>query len=201
MKRINGKQLIIFDCDGVLFHSEDANMAYFETCLEKTARVPLKGNLRKQAAYMSVRQLFQQILDNPSDVEEAYQISQKIPYDPYLPLIKPTFNFDELLLPVKEEKYLAIATNRGQSLTKLFKYFNLFKYFHYKVSAYDNPPKPAPDMLYACCDYFGESPKSALFIGDSASDGEAASSAGIDYIHIGNHDTFNCIKSMPELFK
>lgn len=139
MKRINGKQLIIFDCDGVLFHSEDANMAYFETCLEKTARVPLKGNLRKQAAYMSVRQLFQQILDNPSDVEEAYQISQKIPYDPYLPLIKPTFNFDELLLPVKEEKYLAIATNRGQSLTKLFKYFNLFKYFHYKVSAYDNP--------------------------------------------------------------
>jgi len=198
---IQTKTLLIFDCDGVLFNSGKANLAYFEKCLKETLNIPLAGHLREKATYMSVRQLFQELIENPEEVEEMYRISQEIPYDPYLPLIKPAFDFERFLLPLREEKYLAIATNRAKSLVKLFKYFNLFKYFHYKTSTCNAAPKPAPDMLFNCCDYFDVEPADTLFIGDAISDKKAAAGAHITYIHIGTTPDTLCIDSVPELLK
>ena len=122
------KTLIIFDCDGVLFHSEDANLAYFEKCLQEVLNMTLTGDLREKATYMSVKQLLQEIVDDSHDVEKLYRQTQEIPYDPFLHLIKPAFDFEKYLLPLKNDKYLAIATNRAKSLVKLFKYFNLFRF-------------------------------------------------------------------------
>lgn len=199
MTEFTNKKILIFDCDGVLFHSEEANLAYFEICLKKTAGIPLKGELRRKATYMSVLQLFQEIYDTPRKAENAYRKSQEIPYDPYLPLITPTFDFEEHLPCLKKEKFLAIATNRSKSMNKLTRHFNLSRYFHYTISAREAPPKPAPDMLLSCCDYFNSSPASALFIGDSDSDAEAAKNAGISYIHIGEHDTYRSFDTTENL--
>lgn len=198
---IDEKMLIIFDCDGVLFHSEDANLAYFEKCLHETLNMSLSGDLREKATYMSVKQLFMEIEPDMKKVEELYSRSQEIPYDPYLPLIKPAFNFEKTLLPLKEKKYLAVATNRAKSLVKLFKYFNLFEYFHYKVSAYSSAPKPAPDMLFECCDYFDVETGDSVFIGDSLSDQKAADSAGIAYISIGKNSEVPFVETPAGLFK
>ena len=197
---LSDKKLLIFDCDGVLFHSEEANIAYFEECLRRTNQGPLDEELRAKAAYMAIAQLFSEIISDPQEAAKAYEISQAIPYDPYLSRMNRAFDFEEVLLPLKEQFFLAVASNRSISLTKIFRHFDLFDFFHFKVSARDRKPKPAPDMLLACLDYFGFTASEAIFIGDAVSDAEAAKNGGIDYIHVGNDSRFQCISSVASLF-
>ncbi len=181
------KKLLIFDCDGVLYNSEKANLSYFMTCLEKAGYNSLSEELIPKVAYLSIRQLASLLTDDVNEVDRIFQISQTIPYDPFISELEPYFDFEKELSLLKQKYYLAVATNRGVSLNKLFKAFNLFDYFHYKVSTLDAEPKPSPDMLQKCMKYFDVTVDESIFIGDAITDREAAESISMDFIMVGGN--------------
>lgn len=182
------RNLIIFDCDGVLFDSHKANLAFFDHCLSQLNMDPVTGETREKVHYLSVQQLAAMITTDSKTQEHIITTCRSQDYIPFIPLLEPTCNLEKTLAPLREHYYLAVASNRAHSLTSLFSWFNLYDHFHFKVSTLDAPPKPAPDMLQTCLRYFDLTPGKALFIGDAITDQEAAHRAGIAFRWYGAGD-------------
>ncbi|MDR2105444.1 MAG: HAD family hydrolase, partial [Deferribacteraceae bacterium] len=74
------------------------------------------------------------------------------------------------------------------------------RYFSFIITRADAEPKPSPDGLNKILDKFGQT--SAVYIGDSAVDYEAAQNAGIDFIgYKTNIEGVNSISKHSEIFK
>lgn len=80
---------------------------------------------------------------------------------------------------------LAIATNKGpHSLQRALHESGLDAFFKVTRAAGQAPPKPCPQMIEDIMSFFGVSPSQTLMIGDSVSDIEMASHAGVDAIGV-----------------
>lgn len=198
---LSDKQLLIFDCDGVLFDSHDANVAYFNECLAAGGYPPVREEEHGPVNYMSVRQLIDALITDREEAERVHRLAMTLPYEPYLPKLKPLFDFQAVLGELRKSHYLAVASNRGKSLSMVFRYFNLYDYFHFKVSVLHARPKPDPDMLLHCLAYFDLAPDRAVFLGDAVTDLRAARAACIPYIAVGEGEGDARIKSAVELLK
>jgi len=196
---LNGKKLIIFDCDGVLFNSQEANISYFNQCLQIAGYPPIQNELRDFVTYMSILQLINKIIPDQNEAERVLNISRTVEYDSFIDKLIPLFDFRKVLTPLNNKFFLAVASNRGISLTKLFRHFNLFRYFHFKVSTLEAKPKPDPEMLFKCMNYFNAEIPETIFIGDSISDRMTADNSGIDFIQIGNDKEVSQIESVENL--
>jgi phosphoglycolate phosphatase len=198
MGLLRNKQLLIFDCDGVLFDSHDANIAYFNSCLEASGHPPLEKELQDKVVYMSVRQLIDEIIYDPHEADRIFDACQDVDYSKFIPKLMPLFDFDHVLARLKQSYTLSMATNRGRSLDALFSHFRLERFFSYRISTLEAKPKPDPEMLVKCMERFGAEKSETVYIGDTPNDRAAAINAGIDCILIGGTGESD-IKSVSEL--
>ena len=77
---------------------------------------------------------------------------------------------------------LAVATNRGNSMSEILSHFELDHYFSAVVTSRDvERPKPHPDMLLLAAEKLALPLDRLLFVGDSIYDKMAAESAGISF--------------------
>ncbi len=196
---IKNKKLIIFDCDGVLFESAAANRAYFNKCLDLAGYERIPEQMINEVEYMSVKQLIDMFIQDKYKAEKMFELTLTVPYEPFISEIIPNFNFDEILLLLKDKYYLAVATNRGRSIDTLFHHFDLFRYFHFKISTLNARSKPDPEMIYKCLEYFNLEKGEAFFIGDSESDYNCANNAGVDFLWFGKDKPEPMIKAGIEL--
>ncbi len=184
---LQDKKLLIFDCDGVIFNSHKANTEYFFTCLRQAGIHAIPDEFLGKIRYLSLRQLIHEIFGDSPEGERVYSISLTIDYEPFLEMITPLFNLNEVLGQLKSRFYTAVASNRGRSLEQVLRYFCLDEFFHFTISSVDARPKPDPDMLFKCVDFFNVSREETLFFGDSISDYTAAVHAGIPFIWVGDN--------------
>ncbi len=199
MKYLQDKKLLIFDCDGVLFDSEEANRNYFYDSMAIAGYTELPEHIEQYVGYMSMSQLINQFIEDSDEQKRVFDICMQNPYDSYITLLKPLADFNVLFNNLRSNYLLSMATNRGKSLHKLFTYFNLHEFFQFKISALDARPKPAPDMLFKTIEFFNITKDAVLFIGDSISDYQAAENAGIEFLWVGNKEKNNNISSISEL--
>jgi phosphoglycolate phosphatase len=200
MALLADKHLIIFDCDGVLIDSHVANTNFFNRCLEKGGYPPLQGDDIAKVVYMSTRQLMFEMFPDPGEAERMFRISQETDYTPFLDDVRPLFDFKTVFGALHAKYHLAMATNRGRSIDRLMRHFNLDEWFEFRISAACAEPKPHPEMLLKCIDYFSMSPTEAIYLGDSDTDRDAAHNAGIDYLWVGGNK-YPGIKSVEELLR
>ena len=141
-------QVIIYDCDGVLVDSREANRAFYNHILDRFGLGPLTeaqlAVVHVSTAQGAIDFLFQ---DHPGR-EEAQAYQRTINNDPFLPLIRPEPNIREVLVRLRSRYLTAIATNRGKSLPLVLRRLGLDDLFDLTVSAYDvTRPKPHPECL------------------------------------------------------
>lgn len=185
IETIRKKRLLIFDCDGVLFESHLANIAFFNKCLEKGGYPPLGDALEEKVAYMSTRQLIYDLVPDGREAERLFRISQETDYTPFIPGLRPLFDFEDVLGILSSRHRLAVATNRGRSMDRLAAHFRLDRWFEYFASTIGAEPKPHPEMLLKCIARCGVTAREAAYFGDADSDREAAERAGIDFVRVG----------------
>ncbi|MDX2480730.1 MAG: HAD-IA family hydrolase [Desulfuromusa sp.] len=181
-------EAVIFDCDGVMFESRQANLAYYNRILEQFSYPPVSPE-QKELARLCHTASSPEVLANllhEEDLSPALSFSTTLDYREFIPHMEPEPNLTELLKQLTGQYLLAVATNRGQSIVSILDHFNLRDYFLTIVTSHDvERPKPAPDMLFLAAEKLNIVPENCLFIGDSELDKLAAAGANMQFAGYG----------------
>ncbi|MEZ4600533.1 MAG: HAD-IA family hydrolase [Syntrophotaleaceae bacterium] len=175
---------IIFDCDGVLFESLQANLAYYNTILRQLGEpeVTLEDAERVHLCHTAATPRVFEVLLGADRVEEALALARDLGFRQFISLMVPEPGIREVLARLSQQIPLAVATNRGNSMAELLGHFDLYRYFQTVVTSRDvKQPKPSPDMLLLASQRLGIVPERLLFVGDSELDLQAARQAGIPF--------------------
>lgn len=181
MKGVAG---IVFDCDGVLFESRAANLAYYNDILAGFGELPVdpadheRAHLCHTAASPEV---FRMLLGEER-VAAALDAARLLDYRRFIPAMQPEPGMTAALAGLSAHFPLAVATNRGSSMHEILEHFELSNYFRAVVTSRDVPrPKPHPDMLIEAARLLALEPSQILFVGDSELDQAAATAAGMRF--------------------
>ncbi|HYC56391.1 MAG TPA: HAD-IA family hydrolase [Candidatus Binatia bacterium] len=180
-------ELVIFDCDGVLFDSEHANVAFYQEVLRQCGEPPFSASDEAACHALASVQLFEKFYgDRPEILQRLLAKAKEIDYAPFYPMMQPRHRLREILGELRLRYKTAMATNRGMTTQGVIAFFELADLFDLAVGVLDVPrPKPHPDMLEKCLTHFGVQARHAVYIGDQPSDQQSAVSAGIRFIGIG----------------
>lgn len=182
-------KLIVFDCDGVMFDSKNANNAYYNHLLAHFNHPPMDEDELDFVHMHSVTAAVEHIFRHyPSTgVEQVHAYRQECGYEPFLQFMKIEADLIDFLEITSRKYHLAISTNRTNTMVPLLKAHNLEHYFGKVVTAATaTRPKPAPDGLEEILKFFSCSPEEALFIGDSVIDEQHAMACNVPFIAFKN---------------
>ena len=185
MSRVEG---IIFDCDGVLFESKAANLAYYNRILEKFNYPPVTLEQRERAhlCHTASSPVVLAGLLAADDLLPALNYASGLDYREFIPQLRMEPYLTEVLQRLALDYPLAIATNRGGSVGSILAHFGLAGFFRTVVTCHDvERPKPAPDMLLLASERLGLAPEKCLFVGDSDLDQQAAAGAKVRFFGYG----------------
>lgn len=176
-------KVIIFDCDGVMFDSRKANIAFYNTILARFEKPRLTDDalvvVHMSTAEESINYLFR---DDPH-LQEAQKYRKQVNYQQFIPSMTMEPFLDEVLEVLKKKYQLAVATNRTNSIHPILTAFKLEHFFDKVVSSLDvNNPKPHPEAVFKIMNHFGIDACEALFVGDSPVDRETALHAKIFFV-------------------
>ncbi|BCR05413.1 haloacid dehalogenase [Desulfuromonas versatilis] len=179
-----GPRGIIFDCDGVLFESRQANLAYYNAVLDEFGVAPVSPDDRERAhlCHTAASPRVFEVLLGPALAVRALEVAAAMNYRRFIPHMTPEPGMAEALSLLSAKMPLAVATNRGTSMPEILEYFDLSRYFSAVVTCRHVPrPKPYPDMLLMAARELGLGMNELLFVGDSELDRDAARSAGVPF--------------------
>ncbi len=189
---------IIFDCDGVMFESHRANLAYYNRILAEFS-YPLVSTQQKELAQMCHTASSPEVLANlfsQDDLTAAQTFAATLDYREFIPHMEPAANFEDLLERLSGQYLLAVATNRGKSILAVLEHFKFQQFFSVVVTSHDvERPKPAPDMLLLAVEKLQLEVESCLFIGDSELDRSAAAAANMPFVGYGGEVSSNILLS------
>lgn len=175
---------IIFDCDGVVIDSRDANISYYNYLRNY---VGLPALTRAQEDFVQAA-TYPQAIDKffPRPLQPLLrEATKKFSYEKeILPHIRTYPGLHELLGWCRENGVrTAMDTNRHDGMDILLETCSLHGCFDPLVLAsHVRHPKPSPDGAQLIIDAWGIPGERLVFIGDSASDKGAAEGARIPFL-------------------
>ena len=175
---------IVFDCDGVLFESRAANLAYYNAILEEFGEAPVTAEDARRAhlCHTAASPEVFRVLLGEERAPAALEAARLLDYRRFIPAMRPEPDVGVVLAELSTRYPLAIATNRGSSMHEILAHFGLSGYFRAVVTSRDVPrPKPYPDMLLEAGRQLALDPAQLLFVGDSSLDRAAAQAAGVRF--------------------
>ena len=183
-------KLVIFDCDGVMFDSKEANRKYYNHLLEKFGHPAMDEDeedyVHSHNVVDSVNYIFREY---PEDIDRANQYRLSLDYTPFLDYMIIEPDLKEFLGMIKPKYYTAISTNRSTTMPAVMKMHNLDPYFDMVVTALDVQwPKPHAEGLIKILDHFAVSADEAVYIGDSMVDREHTAEVNMRLISFKNPD-------------
>ena len=180
---MNNIEVVAFDCDGVMFDTINANMAYYNKILEHFG---LPVMTPQQLAYSHMHTADQSIahlFPEAKSFEAAQAYRKQMSYLPFLSSMEIEPHLKPLIAKLKPRYKTAVATNRSDTMDRVIIEHGLEGYFDIIVSASDVAhPKPDPDALIRIMEYFKIDPKQLLYIGDSQLDEMATKAAGAVFV-------------------
>ena len=200
----NKQNVVIFDCDGVMFDSRRANINFYNHILANFGLPPMTPEkiafVHMHTAEDSINHIFK---DTPY-LEQAHEYRRNVDYSPFIEdmIIEP--GLKTLLRKLKPEFGLAVATNRSNTIGKVIELSGLEGFFDIIVSSLDvTRPKPDPESVTRILDFFNANPRKTFYIGDSLLDQQTARSSGVIFIAYKNRglDADHHVSRMMEILE
>ncbi len=182
-------KLVAFDCDGVLFDSKQANVAFYNAILAHFGQPPMDPAGADYVHCHTVRQSLNYIFADYPDVEAVLRFYPTLDYRPFIPMMKEEPHLREFLQFLRPACHTALATNRTTTTREVLRHHGLEDRFDLVVSAQDVArPKPDPESFRLILQHFDLQPEEAVYIGDSRVDEEFAANAGVRLVAYRNPD-------------
>ncbi|NVN97917.1 MAG: HAD family hydrolase [Geobacteraceae bacterium] len=176
---------VIYDCDGVMFNSLEANCIFYETVFNYMGTSLDRKNvdvMRVIHTYAN-KEVLRYFFPQKERWEAAIAFAATIDYLKLIHLMEMENGLLETLDTLKGRVSLAVCTNRSSSMEAVLSGFKLTDYFSCIMTASRASfPKPHPDPLLRVLTHYSITAEEAIFIGDSEVDSIAAKAAGIDFI-------------------
>lgn len=180
-------KVIAFDCDGVMFDSEKANIAFYDRILNHVGK---PGMTPEQFAYVhmhTVDEALAFLLPDEKIRQQADAYRCKVSYFDLIEMMEIEPCLKDLLTKIRPHIKTAVATNRTNTMGQVLDEHGLADMFDLVVCAMDVArPKPDPEMLLRILEYFDAAPDEALYVGDSELDALAAKAAEIPLVAYDN---------------
>jgi len=174
---------VIFDCDGVMFDSRQANINFYNHILQHFGFPPMSGEDVPYIHMYTADESIQYLFAGTPYLELAMDYRLKLDYFPFIKDMVMEPGLKDLLNTLKPSFGLAVATNRSNTIEKVLRWNGLDGYFDIVVSSLDvKYPKPHPDSLLKILGFFGIKPSEALYVGDSMVDYETARAAVVPFV-------------------
>lgn len=178
---------VIFDCDGVLFDSRQANINFYNHLLSRYGLPPLAEEQVDYVHMHTAEKAVRYIFEGTGLTEEAQSYRMQMDYTPFIKDMVMEPGLKGLLRKLKPVAGLAVATNRSNTIEAVLDYNDLGGFFDIVVSSLDvERPKPHPESLRKILEFFALRPEQAVYVGDSQVDVETARAAGTHFIAYGN---------------
>lgn len=172
--------VVVFDCDGVLFDSREANIRFYNHVMEHFGRPPLRTDQVDYIHMHSARESLEYLLGPGADLEAAWAYCQSLDFRIFNQYLRKEPGLDDLLHYLKPRCRIALATNRTVSTRDLLASFELDGAFDLVVTAADVAhPKPHPESMEKILKAFRTPPHHVLFVGDSQVDALLAEETGV----------------------
>ena len=175
---------ILFDVDGVLIDSFEANLKFFQNLMLRSGYEPPTRESFREIFPLHLRAAIQALTNTASEeeLERVLKIarSRETGYDVHL-LTVPT-GAKKTLTELASSFKLGIVTSRENAYESPH-LANLSEYFNVTVSFSDTiNHKPHPEPLLFAAKKLGVEPDECIYIGDANSDLQAGKAAGMKVI-------------------
>ncbi len=176
---------VIYDCDGVLFDSLEANRRLYNHICSSMGRGPLAD---EELAYCHTHTVFEAIHSLFADEEEEKRalefLRHKVDLKQFVEYLIMEPHLLETLSALRERKILtAISTNRTTSMKHVVERYGLGSYFDMVVTALDvTHPKPNSESVEKIIGSFAVDKAEVLFVGDSEVDRQTAEAGGVCFV-------------------
>jgi phosphoglycolate phosphatase len=181
----NPCKAVIYDCDGVMFDSFEANVAFYGLIMEHMGRTLDRSDQESMRILHTFanREVLAHFFPEPARWQEAVRFAGSLDYRELIPMMVMEDEFVPTLELLRERVQLAVCTNRSTSMDAVLASFGLSHYFGCVMTASQvTNPKPHPEPLNRVLAHFGLKPGEALFVGDSDLDRQAAAAAGVPFV-------------------
>ncbi len=176
-------RLVIFDCDGVLFDSREANRSFYNRLLTRFRKFPLSEEALEYVHMHTVFEAVDFLFPAEGERRAAHISRQDLDPEPFIRLMVEEPGVKEFLTFLRPTVKTAISTNRTTTIGQVLSLHGLSECFDLVISALDVAcPKPHPESLNKIIAHFQLRPEEAVYIGDSVVDAEAAQRAGIPLV-------------------
>jgi phosphoglycolate phosphatase len=193
---------VVFDCDGVLFDSWHANVAYYDAIRARLGLPAMDDEWRERAHFLAGSQVIDEMFGHdPVILAEARRIAGALDYTPFYELMVPMPGLFDVLAALRPTWRLGMATNRGSTVAGVVRRFGLDAWLDAAVGVLDvSRPKPHPDVIEECLARLDVPPAAAVYVGDAETDLAAARAAGVEFVAVGPSDwSPRAVKHLGEL--
>jgi phosphoglycolate phosphatase len=176
-------KLVGFDCDGVLFDSRDANIAFYNDILERFGFPPMGPAAVDYVHSHTYQESLAFLFQGSPVLAEVLDFCRTIDYQRFIPMMVEAPHLREFLGFLRPRFLTALATNRTTTTQAVLHYHCLVDQFDLVVSAQDVArPKPHPESCWRILEHFGLTPTEIIYIGDSKVDEDFARNSGMPFV-------------------
>ena len=177
---------VIYDCDGVLFDSIEANRVLYNHIALSMGRAQMSEEELRYCHMNTVRDSIHCLFkDDPGREAKALTfLDQQIDFKDYIPYLRMEPHLLPTLRNLRDRGLMtAICTNRTTSMPHLMERFALHPYFDMVVTALDvTHSKPHPESVLKILEGLKVRAIETLYVGDSEVDLKTAEASGVVFV-------------------
>jgi pyrophosphatase PpaX len=187
---------VLFDVDGVLLDSFEANLQFYRNLLKKASYIPPTEKEFRPLMHYTMEKVIRELLPNASDseIQRIWETGKNFVDELYLYQLLKTRKDATKSIRVLYKKYqLGIVTSRiNGGVYTIPQLKKLEQYFQVTVGFEDTTNhKPHPEPLLFACKKLGLEPNEIVYIGDAHSDIIAGKAAGMKVILFAEKNFFD----------
>jgi phosphoglycolate phosphatase-like HAD superfamily hydrolase len=162
-------RVVAFDCDGVMFDTTHANMAYYNHILDHFARPAMTAEQFAFCHMHTVDESIAHLFEDEKDFRAAQAYRKHMSYVPFLKHMEIEPYLKTLLNRLRPTYKTAVATNRSDTMDRVLSEHNLAGYFDLVV-------------LIKLLEHFKLKSYQSIYVGDSELDQLAAHAAEMPFV-------------------